>query len=147
MIDSDQKPVLGNAEFLRHQFPGKGDGLGLEIVAEAEISQHFKEGMVPGGIAHIVEVVVLAAGADAFLGGGGARIVAGLDPGEKVLELHHAGVREHQGGVVAGDERARRDDLVSLPLEIVQKGRTDVVQALHVGHLGRREGRASVRPI
>ena len=44
-----------------------GDRLFLEIVAEAEIPQHLEERMVPGGVADIVEIVVLATGADAFL--------------------------------------------------------------------------------
>lgn len=37
-----------------------GDRLFLEIVAEREIAQHFKEGMVPRSIADIVEIVMLA---------------------------------------------------------------------------------------
>ena len=52
------------------------DRLFLEIVAEAEIPQHLEEGMVAGGVADIVQVVVLAAGADAFLRRGGAGIGA-----------------------------------------------------------------------
>ena len=63
------------------------DRLFLEIVAEGEIPQHFEEGMVPGGVADIVEVVVLAAGAHAFLGRGGAAIGALFLAGEDVLEL------------------------------------------------------------
>ena len=43
------------------------DRLFLEIVAEGEIPQHFEEGVVARGIADIVEIIVLAAGADAFL--------------------------------------------------------------------------------
>jgi hypothetical protein len=42
----------------------------LEIIAKREIPQHFEEGVVPGGIADIVEVVVLAASANAFLRAG-----------------------------------------------------------------------------
>jgi hypothetical protein len=36
--------------------------------------------VVAGGVADVVEVVVLAAGADAFLGGDGAVVGARLDP-------------------------------------------------------------------
>ena len=51
----------------------------LEIIAEREIAHHLEEGVVPGGVADIVEIVVLAAGAHAFLGRGGAVIGALLD--------------------------------------------------------------------
>ena len=39
----------------------------LEVVAEREVAQHLEEGVVAGGVADIVQVVVLAAGADALL--------------------------------------------------------------------------------
>ena len=45
-----------------------GDRLFLEIIAEREIAEHLEEGVVPRGIADIVEIVVLAARADAFSG-------------------------------------------------------------------------------
>jgi hypothetical protein len=37
-----------------------GDRLVLEIVAEREIAEHLEEGVVPGGVADIVEIVMLA---------------------------------------------------------------------------------------
>jgi hypothetical protein len=77
--------VLGKAEVLGQKLPCEGDGLILEVVTEAEISQHFKEGMVPGGIADIVEVIVLAARADALLRGSRADIVALFDPVKRFL--------------------------------------------------------------
>ena len=84
----------------------------LEVVAEREIAQHLEEGVMPGGVADIVEVVVLAAGAHALLRGGGAAVRALLQAGEDVLELDHAGVGEQQGRVVVRDERRRGDGLV-----------------------------------
>ena len=84
------------------------------------------------GVADIVEVVVLAAGAHAFLRGGGALIGPLLDAGEDVLELHHAGIGEHQGRVVARHQRRRRHDLVAVLGKEVQKGRPDLVNAAHV---------------
>ena len=48
----------------------------LEVIAEGEIAQHLEEGVVPGGVADIVEIVVLAAGAHAFLRRGGAAVGA-----------------------------------------------------------------------
>ena len=56
------------AELLGDQRPGQLDRLVLlEIVAEGEIAEHLEEGVVARGVADIVEVVVLAAGAHALL--------------------------------------------------------------------------------
>ena len=104
-VDGDQQPVLRQAEVARDQLPGVGDRLLLEVVAEAEIAQHLEEGVVPRGVADIVQIVVLAAGADAFLRRGGAHIGPLLLAGEHVLELHHAGVGEHQRRIVARHQR------------------------------------------
>ena len=79
-IDGDQQPVLRQPEVLGDQVPGQLDGVVLEIVAEGEIAEHLEEGVVAGGVADIFEVVVLAAGAHAFLRGGGALIGALLRP-------------------------------------------------------------------
>jgi len=87
------------------QLPCERNRLFLEVVAKAEIPQHFKERVVARGISHIVEVIVLAARAHTFLRGGRAFVVAVFDAGKQVLELHHARVREHQCRVIAGHKR------------------------------------------
>ena len=74
MIDGDQELVVRQAEFLGDQVPGQLDRAFLEVVAEREVAEHLEEGVMARGVADIVEVVVLAAGAHAFLRGGGARI-------------------------------------------------------------------------
>ena len=127
----DGEAVARQAEFLGHQVPGKLDGAVLEIVAEREIAEHLEEGVVPRRVADIVEVVVLAAGAHAFLRRGGALIGALFEAGEDVLELHHAGIGEHQGRVVARHERRGRHDLMIVGREIVEESRPDVVDAAH----------------
>src|SRR5262249_16894338 len=73
VIDSDAELILGEAEFLGDQGPGIVDRLFLEIIAERKISEHFEECVVARSIADIVEVIVLAAGADALLARRGAR--------------------------------------------------------------------------
>ena len=73
-IDGDQQLVRRQAEFLGDQVPGQLDRLFLEIVAEGEIAEHLEEGVVARGIADILQIVVLAAGAHAFLRRGGADI-------------------------------------------------------------------------
>ena len=65
--DGDQQAVDRQPEFLGDQVPGELDGAVLEIVAEREVAEHLEEGVVARGVADIVEVVVLAAGAHAFL--------------------------------------------------------------------------------
>ena len=94
--DRDHEALFRQAVVLRDQPPGEFDGALLEVVAEREVAQHLEEGVMARGVADVVEVVVLAARAHAFLGGGGTPIRPGLGAGEDVLELHHAGVGEHQ---------------------------------------------------
>src|SRR3546814_20547746 len=119
----------------------RSDRLVLEIVAEREVAEHLEEGVVPGGIADIVEVVVLAAGADAFLRGRGAGIGALLLAGEDILELHHAGIGKHQGRVVARPQRRGVDHLVPGFGEIVEKGLPDIAGGGHwtIGSASERE--------
>ena len=66
------QPVLRNAEGAGDEIPREMDGFALEVVAEAEIAQHFEKRMVSGGVTDILQVVVLAAGANATLRGRGA---------------------------------------------------------------------------
>lgn len=76
-----------------------------------------------GVLPHVVEVVVLAAGADALLGVAGAaqaaeRRVRRRGAQEHRLELVHPGVGEQQRGVVDGDHGARRPPRVRLGLKV-----------------------------
>ena len=107
------------------------DRVFLEIIAEREIPQHLEEGVVARCVADIVEVVVLAAGAHAFLAGGRAGVQALLGAGEDVLELHHAGIGEQQGRIVARHERRRRHDLMALVAEEIEESGANIVQAFH----------------
>jgi hypothetical protein len=69
VVDRDHQPILVEPKSLRDQFPGELDRLRLEIIAEREIAEHLEERVMARGIADIVEIVVLAAGAHAFLRG------------------------------------------------------------------------------
>ena len=91
-IDGDPQPLRRDAERAGDELPGEGDGLALEVVAEAEVAEHLEERVMARGVANVLEVVVLAAGADAALAAGRARIAAAVLAKEGVLELHHAGV-------------------------------------------------------
>src|SRR5919106_2584048 len=85
---------------VREELPGEADRVLLEVVAEGEIAQHLEERMVARGIADVLEVVVLAAGAQASLRGGRAAVGTLLLAEEHVLELHHARVDEEERRVV-----------------------------------------------
>src|SRR5580704_8041330 len=66
VIDGDEQLVLVQPEFLGDQVPGQLDRPLLEVIAKRKIAEHLEKGEVPRGVADIVEVVVLAAGAHAF---------------------------------------------------------------------------------
>ena len=63
----DPQPLFRQAQGARQEFPRELDGFALEVVTEAEVTQHFKEGVVTGGITHIFQIVVLATGANTAL--------------------------------------------------------------------------------
>ncbi len=127
----DQQAIRRQPVIPRHQLPRIGDGGFLEVVAEAEVPQHLEERVMPRGVADIVQVVVLAAGAHAFLRRRGARVGPLLLPGEHVLELHHPRVGEHQRGIVAWHQRRAFDHLVPITGKVVEEGGADVVAAGH----------------
>ncbi len=131
--DGDVELGREHGEPLRrgHQLPCVGDGLRLEVVAEAEVAEHLEECVVAVGEAHVFEVVVLASGAHALLRAGGAGVVALLGAQEDVLELVHARIGEQQGGVVGGEQRGAVHLAVPLLDEKVQKHASNVVSGRH----------------
>ena len=130
-INRYQEPLLVEAVVLRDQRPGKLDGGVLEVVAEREIAQHLEESMVARRIADIVEIVVLAAGAHAFLRGGRALERQRLHAGEDVLELHHARIGEHERRIVARHKRAGRHMFMAVLAEEIDECSADIVEAAH----------------
>jgi hypothetical protein len=128
IVDVDRRPQFIRRQLvdLRQQLPGPLQRVALEVVAEAPVAQHLEEGVVARRVAHVLQVVVLAAGAQAGLDRGGADVRALVGAQEHVLELHHAGIGEHQRRVVARHQRARRHDGVALGREEVQKSLADV---------------------
>ncbi len=134
-IDGDHEALLVEGEVAGEQPPSEQDGALLEIVAEGEIAEHLEEGVVAGGVADIVEVVVLTASAHAFLRRRRAQEGGLLLAGEHVLERHHAGIGEHQRRIVARHQRARGHHLVIVLGKEVEESRTDIVGA-GVAHAG-----------
>ncbi len=140
LVDGDPELFFRQLELLGQQAPGELDGVVLEVVTEREVAQHLEEGVVARGVADVVQVVVLAAGADALLRGRGAAVGALVETQEHVLELVHARVGEQQRGVVARHHRAGRHDGVALGLEVLQEGLADVCGFHAAAFGGRRFG-------
>ena len=103
-VHRDPEQLRIEAPHPRHQLPRPRDRLGLEVVAEAEVPHHLEEREVPVGAADVVEVVVLAAGADALLDRDRARVRRRLVADEVGLERHHARDGEEHGAI----DRERR---------------------------------------
>jgi len=51
------------------------NGVPFEVVPKGEIPQHLEEGVMPRGVADVLEIVVLAARTHATLTGGGAGVI------------------------------------------------------------------------
>ena len=111
---------------LGEQLEAPADRLLLEVVAERPVAEHLEEGVVIRVLAHVFEVVVLAARADALLGVHGTRVAALPASEEHVLELVHARVGEEQRRVVVRNDGARRRKGVACLLnEEVDEGLAD----------------------
>lgn len=121
VVDGDQQPLGRQLPDLGQQLPGPADGVLLEVVAERPVTQHLEEGVMARGVAHRIQIVVLAAGTQAALYVGRAQVAALLRAEEDVLELDHAGVGEQQGRVVARHQRRGWHDGVALPSKNARK--------------------------
>ena len=69
--------LAGDAQVLGQEFPGPVDGLAFEVVAKTEIAEHLEKRVMARCVTDILEIVVLAARADAALRTRG-RLVAAL---------------------------------------------------------------------
>ena len=132
LVHGDPEFFLGKRQFAAQKIPSVAYGLLLEIIAEAEIAQHLKEGVVAGRAADILQVVMLAPGPQTTLGGGGAGAGALFAAKKRLLELHHAGVSEQQGRVIGGHQRRTGRHFMPALFEIVQETGAYVVAACHL---------------
>ena len=141
VVDIDGGPKLVGWQLvdLGEQLPRPHQCIVLEIVTKAPVAQHFKKGVVARGVAHVFQVVVLAARTQTGLYGGGAHVRALVRAQKHVLELHHAGIGEHQRGVVARYQRAGGDHRVAFGGKEIKKSLANVGN-IH-GRGRRRRGR------
>ena len=106
----DVEAIFGKREFFCDEFPGEVNRFFFEVIAEREVSEHFEKSVVTRGEADVFQIVVLAAGADAFLRSRGAGVGALVFAEKNVFELNHSGVSKEEGRIVFGNETGTRDD-------------------------------------
>ena len=140
VINGDGQAVRVKPPFLGDECPRVVDRLLLEIVAEREIAEHFEERVVPSGIADIVEIIMLAARAHAFLARRGSLVRPRLEAGEDILEWHHPRIDEHQRRIIMRHQRRGRHTGMAAGFEIVEETAADVVCRGHRLRLGERGG-------
>ena len=110
----------------REELPRPVDRLALEVVAEAPVAEHLEEGVVAGGPADLLEVVVLARHPQHALVVDRPGVAARLRAGEDLLELDHARVREEERLVAGRHEAGARNDRVSARGEEHEEAPPDV---------------------
>jgi hypothetical protein len=112
---------------VHQELMSKFDGALLEVIAKRKVPQHLEERVVARRPPHVVQIVVLAPGADTLLRAGRAGVGDAPLLGEHVLELVHPRVREQQGGIVGQDQRGARYLFVSLRSKVVEELPSNVV--------------------
>ncbi len=121
LIDRDPELFGRKPIDLGQQFPGKVDGIALEVVTKREVAQHFKKGVMARRVAHVFQVVVLASSSNASLRRRGPLVRLVFAAKENILELHHAAIGKEQGGIVGRNQRARGNNRVTLGLKKAEK--------------------------
>ncbi len=122
-VDGGGQAMGGYPQVAGQELPRPVDRVALEIVAEAPVAEHLEQRVMARRPADLLEVVVLAGHAQAALVVDGPGVVALLDPGQRVLELDHAGVGEQQCLVPAGHQaRAGHHRVAALGEELDEPG-------------------------
>ena len=115
----------------------------LEVLPEREVAEHLEERQVMSVAADLVDVL----GAEALLRGAGeqcGRLLAAEEV--RHLRLHPGGREQRRMVVRAGDERPRRQPLVTLLLEVGKEAFAQLGRRSHPGILGAaKKRRASAR--
>ena len=112
-------------KLLGKQRPSQLNRLGLEVIAERKVAQHFKKSLVAWRRANLLQVIMLATDAQTLLGGGCTAVRALLKAQKGILELHHARIGEKQGRVVGDHQGRTRDNRMAVALEELQVALAD----------------------
>ena len=94
LVNGHPKPFFGDTQGNRNEVPCVMDCLTLEVIAEAEIPEHFEESVMSGRVTDVFEIVVLAPRPHAALRRGRSGEVPYVFAQKNVFELHHACVGE-----------------------------------------------------
>ncbi len=106
IVFKNRHPEIGRrqADFPGQKVPGQSNRLILGIIAERKVAEHFKKGVMPGGITNVIQIVMLTSSPNAALTAYRSRVITPLLTGENLLKLHHPGVGEKKGGIIMGDQ-------------------------------------------
>ena len=88
--------------------------------------------MVVGVVAYLLQVVMLAADAQTLLSVGTTARFGVASTQNYILPLVHAGIGEHQCGVVLHHHGGRRNDEVTLGLEVLLVRVADFISCHHI---------------
>ena len=117
--NGDVEVLLVDMHHFGEEFPSVGNGFFLEVITERPVAEHLEHGVVICIVSHLFQVVVLAAYTQAFLSITDTGIWSIGIAKEDVLELVHAGVGEHQRGVVLHHHGGTGHNVVSFILEVL----------------------------
>ena len=74
LIDGDPEFFLWKFQCDGQELPGKANGIVLEIIAKAEVAQHFEESVVACGVTDVFQIIVFAASTHTALAGRSSNI-------------------------------------------------------------------------
>ena len=108
-------------QHINEVFPRHIDGSLLEIVAERPVAEHLEHRVVIGIMPDFFQIIMLSADTQTLLAvrtSAGFRVASAKDD---VLPLVHAGIGKHQGRVILHYHRGRRNNLMTLRLEVLKE--------------------------
>ena len=123
--------ALVNLEHINQIFPRPADGLLLKIVAEAPVAQHLKHRVVIGIVTHLLQVVMLAAHAQALLRVSHTATLRLSITQNDILKLVHARIGKHQRRVILYYHRCRGHHQVAALLKKPLKRISDFFSSHH----------------
>src|SRR6056297_1080501 len=130
-IPRHPKPLGRESAVFRQKFPSEFNGFTLEVITEAEVTQHLEKRVMAGRVADVFEIVVLAAGAHAALRSRCALVIALFGAEEDVLELDHSRIGEKQRRIVARHQRTGAHDSMLAFGEEIEEFAADFGSGFH----------------
>ena len=83
-------------------------------------------------MSYLLQIVVLAAHAEALLGIGDTTPLGFFITQDNVLELVHTGIGKHEGGIVLDHHRGRRHNVMPMLLKVALESLSDFFCSKHV---------------